>query len=316
MKINAVIAPKFGGPEVLTLIETELAEPSAGQVLVEVRAAATNPVDYKLFSGTYGVDASQLPLSVGLEVAGVVSAVGGDVDGPSGHISVGDEVIVYRANGGYASAVLASADTVVPKPSAMTFEEASGLMLTGTTAVHALTVARVMAGDTVIIHGAAGGVGLMAVQLAVGDGAKVIGTASEAQHDLLRSLGAEPVTYGGGLLERVRALALDGVDAALDLIGSEDAGDVSFALVSDHDRIVTIVASGRAKALGATAIGGGPGADPGTEIRSNARFDLLRRVEARTLKVIVERSYPLADASAALEELASAHAHGKIVLIP
>jgi NADPH:quinone reductase-like Zn-dependent oxidoreductase len=316
MKINAVIAPKFGGPEVLTLIETELAEPSAGQVLVEVRAAATNPVDYKLFSGTYGVDASQLPLSVGLEVAGVVSAVGEEVDGPSGHISVGDEVIVYRANGGYASAVLASADTVVPKPSAMTFEEASGLMLTGATAVHALTVVRVTAGDTVLIHGAAGGVGLMAVQLAVGDGAKVIGTASEAQHELLRSLGAEPVTYGEGLLERVRALAPDSVDAALDLIGSEEAGDVSFALVSDHDRIVTIVGSGHAKALGAKAIGSGPGADPGTEIRSNARFELLRRVEAGTLKVIVERSYQLADASAALEELASAHAHGKIVLIP
>jgi NADPH:quinone reductase-like Zn-dependent oxidoreductase len=316
MKINAVVAPKFGGPEVLTLIHTELPEPDTGQVLVEVRAAGTNPIDYKLFGGNHGADASQLPMPLGFEVAGVVRGVGGDVEGPSGPLRVNDEVIVYRAHGGYASAVLANADTVVPKPSAMSFEEASGLMLTGTTAAHALASVDVTAGDTILIHGAAGGVGLMAVQLAVGDGARVIGTAGEAQHELLRALGAEPVTYGDGLLERVRALAPNGVDAALDLIGSEDAGEVSFALVEDKNRIVTIVATGHARALGAKAIGGGPGADPGTEIRSKARFDLLRRVEAGTLRVIVEKTYPLTQVSAALEELADAHAHGKIVLIP
>jgi NADPH:quinone reductase len=316
MKIKAIVAPKYGGPEVLTEIESELAEPTEGQVLVEVRAAGTNPIDYKLFGGTYSSDPSQLPIKPGLEVAGVVSAVGGEVEGPSGTIHVGDEVIVYRANGGYASAVLASADSVVPKPSKQTFEEASGLMLTGVTAVHALKATDVSAGDTVLIHGAAGGVGLMAVQLAVADGAKVIGTAGEAQHELLRSLGAEPVTYGEGLEDRVRALAPEGVDAALDLIGSDDAGDVSVALVANKDRIVTIVASGRAKALGVKSIGGGPGSDPGTEIRNVARFELLRRVEEGTLKVIVDATYHLADAAAALEELASGHAHGKIVLIP
>jgi NADPH:quinone reductase-like Zn-dependent oxidoreductase len=315
-KIHAIVAPKFGGPEILQMVEIELPVLAQDQVLVEVRAAATNPVDYKLFSGTYGIDASQLPLPVGLEIAGVVLDVGIDVRSRNRHISVGDEVIVYRAQGGYATAVLASADTVVPKPSSMSFEEASGLMLTGVTAVHALTVVKVIAGDTVLIHGAAGGVGLMAVQLAVGDGARVIGTASEGQHDLLREMGAEPVTYDKGLLEHVRALAPHGIDAALDLVGSRDAGEVSFALVSNHDRIVTIVPSGHAKALGATSIGGGPGSDPGTEIRSNARFELLRRVEAGMLKVIVQRSYPLIEASAALTELASAHTHGKIVLIP
>jgi NADPH:quinone reductase len=316
MKINAVVAPAYGGPEVLTLIESELPEPEAGQVVVEVRAAGTNPVDFKLFAGTYDADPSKLPLSVGLEIAGVVLEAGGDAGGPSGSIHSGDEVIVYRANGGYASAVLAAPDNVLPKPSVMTFEEASGLMLTGVTAVHALKTAGVAAGDTVLIHGAAGGVGIMAVQLAVADGAKVIGTAGEAQHELLRSLGAEPVTYGEGLLEGVRALAPDGVDAALDLIGSDEAGDVSFALVSNKDRIVTIVGSGKAAKLGAKAIGGGPGADPGTEIRNAARFELLRRVEAGTLKVIVEATYSLVDAAAALDELARGHAHGKIILIP
>ncbi|HTT59538.1 MAG TPA: NADP-dependent oxidoreductase [Acidimicrobiales bacterium] len=316
MQIRAVIAPRFGGPEVLSVVESELSDPRPGEVVVDVRAAGTNPIDYKLFAGTYGADPSSLPISPGFEVAGVVRATGGNVDGPSGRIQVGDEVIVYRANAGYASAVLAAAETVVPKPRVMSFEEASGLMLTGVTAIHALTVVRVTRGETVLINGAAGGVGLMAVQLALGDGARVIGTAGPAQHKLLRDLGAEPVTYGEGLVERVRSLAPDGVDAALDLVGSDDAGEASFALVKDRDRVVTIVASGRAKALGATAIGGGAGSDPGTEIRSAGRFELLRRVEAGTLKVFVERAYSLADASAALEELQKAHAHGKIVLIP
>lgn len=312
MKINSVVAPRYGGPEVLTLVESDLADPTDGQVLIEVRAAATNPIDYKLFSGAYGDDPSRLPMSVGLEVSGVVRQLGGgNVVGASGPVHVGDDVIVYRADAGYATHVLASADTVLSKPAVMTFEEASGLMLAGTTAVHALTVVHVAAGETILIHGAAGGVGLMAVQLAVGDGATVIGTAGESQHDLLRSLGAEPVTYGEGLVERVRALAPQGVDAALDLVGSTEAGDVSFAL-ADKDRIVTIVASGHAKALGAKVIGGG--GDPGTEIRSAGRFELLRRVEARTLQVIIESVYPLAEAAAALDELASGHAHGKIVL--
>jgi NADPH2:quinone reductase len=313
MKIKSVVAPMYGGPEVLTLLESDLPDPADGQVLLEVRAAATNPIDFKIFSGTYGDDPSRLPMSVGFEVSGVVRQLGGDVIGSRGPLHVGDPVIVFRADAGYATHVLASADTVFPKPEAMTFEEASGLMLAGTTAVHALSVARVAAGDTVLIHGAAGGVGLMAVQLAVGDGATVIGTAGEAQHDLLRSLGAEPVTYGEGLIDRVRALAPEGVDAALDFVGSTDAGDVSFAL-APKDRIVTIVASGHAKALGAYAIGGG--GDPGTEIRDAARSELVRRVEAGTLKVIVASAYPLADASAALEELARGHAHGKIVLTP
>jgi NADPH2:quinone reductase len=313
MKIESVVAPVYGGPQVLTLIERDLPDPADGQVLVEVRAAGTNPIDFKLFSGTYGDDPSRLPISPGFEVSGVVRKLGGDVMGPSGPIGVDDNVIVFRADGGYASHVIASADTVLSKPDAMTFEEASGLMLTGTTAVHALTVTRVSAGDTILIHGAAGGVGLMAVQLAVGDGATVIGTAGEAQHDLLRALGALPVTYGAGLLERVRALAPHGVDVAIDLIGSTEAGDVSFAL-ADNSRIVTIVASGHAKALGAIVIGGG--GDPGTAIRDAARLELLRRVEAGTLKVVVESAYPLADASSALEELASGHAHGKIVLTP
>jgi NADPH2:quinone reductase len=317
MHISAVVATAFGGPEVLTVVDIELPEPKHGEVLVEVRAAGTNPVDYKLYSGSghYGNNPSSLPMRLGLEASGVVLATGGELEGPSGPIRVGDEVIVYRASGAYASAIITPPSTIVAKPEAMTFEEASGLMLTGATAVHALRASNVTVGDTVLMHGAAGGVGLMAIQLAVADGARVIATASKSQHDFLLSLGAEPVVYGDGLLERLKPLAPEGVDAALDFVGTNEALDVSIALVKDRSRIVTIVSSPRAGELGIKAIGGGPGADPGTEIRDAARLELVRRVEQGSLKVIVEATYPLAEVQAAHRELMGGHAHGKIVLL-
>jgi NADPH:quinone reductase-like Zn-dependent oxidoreductase len=316
MKINAVVAPTYGGPDVVTLIETELAAPATGQVLVEVRAAATNPIDYKLFSGHYGDDPSKLPMRLGLEVSGVVLATEGEVTGPSAPIHVGDEVIVYPAPGGYATAVVADAELVVAKPQNMSFEEASGLMLCGTTAVHALRAASVGAGNTVLINGASGGVGLLAVQIAVDDGARVIATASATQHEMLRDLGAEPVLYGEGLLERVRELAPEGVDAAIDLIGTDEAADVSMALVADPSRLATIVGSSKGARLGMKALGMGPNADPGVAIRSAARLDLVRRVEEGSLKVFLDATFALADAADALRDLAQGHSHGKIVLIP
>jgi len=316
MKITAVVAPTYGGPDVVTLIETELAAPATGQVLVEVRAAATNPIDYKLFSGHYGDDPSKLPMRLGLEVSGVVLATEGEVTGPSAPIHVGDEVIVYPAPGGYATAVVADAELVVAKPQNMSFEEASGLMLCGTTAVHALRAASVGAGNTVLINGASGGVGLLAVQIAVDDGARVIATASATQHEMLRDLGAEPVLYGEGLLERVRELAPEGVDAAIDLIGTDEAADVSMALVADPSRLATIVGSSKGARLAMKALGMGPNADPGVAIRSAARLDLVRRVEEGSLKVFVDATFALADAADALRDLAQGHSHGKIVLIP
>jgi len=316
MKINAVVAPTYGGPDVVTLIETELAAPATDQVLVEVRAAATNPIDYKLFSGHYGDDPSKLPMRLGLEVSGVVLATEGEVTGPSAPIHVGDEVIVYPAPGGYSTAVVADAELVVAKPQNMSFEEASGLMLCGTTAVHALRAASVGAGNTVLINGASGGVGLLAVQIAVDDGARVIATASATQHEMLRDLGAEPVLYGEGLLERVRELAPEGVDAAIDLIGTDEAADVSMALVADPSRLATIVGSSKGARLAMKALGMGPNADPGVAIRSAARLDLVRRVEEGSLKVFLDATFALADAADALRDLAQGHSHGKIVLIP
>jgi NADPH:quinone reductase-like Zn-dependent oxidoreductase len=283
---------------------------------VEVRAIGTNPIDFKRFSGTYGTDPASLPMALGSEASGVVTAVGEGAVGPAGPIGVGDEVILYRIEGAYASHVVVPAAAVLPKPSALSFEEASGLMLTGCTAVHALTATSVGAGDTLVVHGASGGVGLMAVQIAVARGARVIGTAGTRNHDALRALGAEPLVYGDGLLERIRDLAPEGVDAAIDMVGTDEALDTSVALVADRDRIATIAGFARGTELGVHVLGNGPGADPGVEIRGAARLQLLGLVEAGALRVTVAATYPLAKAGDALSDLADGHASGKIVLVP
>jgi NADPH:quinone reductase-like Zn-dependent oxidoreductase len=316
MATKAVVATAFGGPEVLSVIDMPVRQPHPGEVLIEVRAAGTNPIDYKQYSGMMGRNPDNLPIHPGREVAGVVTEVADSAEGPAGAIRVGDEVVAFRVAGGYVGEIVVPASTVVPKPTTLSFEQASGMMLTGATAVHGLAVIRAGAGDTVLIHGAAGGVGLMAVQLAADAGARVIGTASEGGHVLLREFGAEPVTYGPGLEARIRALAPGGVDAAFDAVGGDEALDTSLAVVPDRDRIVTAVASPRAFDAGIKVIGGAPGADPGTEIRDAARLQLVRLAEDGKLSVVVAATYPLAEAAAANRALATGHTHGKIILIP
>jgi NADPH:quinone reductase-like Zn-dependent oxidoreductase len=310
---DTVVATAFGGPEVLALVDLPLAPDGPDKVVVDVRASGANPIDVKLYGGEFGTDAARLPMRLGFEASGVVAAAGDGAEGPAGPIRVGDEVIV-RTDGSYAAQLRVPAAAVWPKPASLSFEQASGLLLTGSTAVHLLAVTAVHAGDTVVVHGAGGGVGMMVVQLAVDAGARVIGTASAGQHGRLRSLGAEPVTYGEGLVERLAALAPAGIDAAIDTVGSDEAVETSVALVADRQRIATIAAFGRAHELGIKLLGNGPGADPGTDIRERAPRELLARVEAGALQVIVAGVYPFAEATRAHRELASGHAHGKIVV--
>jgi len=196
--------------------------------------------------------------------------------------------------------------------------QASGLMLTGVTAAHLLAATGVRVGETVLLHGAGGGVGQMVIQLAAARGLRVIATASPARHDGLRALAPDtvvPVAYGDGLIERVRAAAPDGVDAALDAVGTDEAIDTSLALVADRGRIASLVAFGRA-GDGIRLLGAGPGADPGTAIRQAARAELVQLVDAGLLIVTVDRTYPLEEAPAAHTYLRSGHARGKIALIP
>jgi NADPH2:quinone reductase len=308
---KVAVATQYGGPENATVIDQPTPEPGPGQVRVTVRAAAVNPIDYKAYSGLFGRDPDRLPIRLGFEAAGVVDAVGADVDG----LAVGDEVIGHSIQGASAEQIVAPASSFVRKPANIGWEEAAGLLLVGTTAVHALTATDVKAGETLLIHGA-GGVGLAAIQLAVARGARAIVTASPSRHDDLRALGGEPVAYGDGLLERVRELAPDGVDAAFDTVGSQEALDVSLALVANRDRIATIANFAGGAEAGIKVLGGGPGADPGTEIRSAAKAELADLAAAGRFKVIVDRTFPLADVADAHAYQASGHATGKVVLIP
>jgi NADPH:quinone reductase-like Zn-dependent oxidoreductase len=296
--------------------EVPIEPPRLGEVRIEVRAAGLNPADYKRYNGAFGRDPARLPIRLGVEAAGVVTAVGDGAAGPAGPVRAGDEVVAYRVEGAYAAAVVVPGSSVVPKPSALSFEQASGLMAAGATAFHAVNVVRLGSGDTVVIHGGSGGVGLMAIQLAVSAGARVIATASESRHAYLRELGAEPVAYGAGLLERIRDAAPDGVDAAIDAVGTDEALDTSLALVGERDRIVTLVAAKRGLDLGLKVLGGAPGADPGTEIRAAARLELVQLAEAGELRVLVAATYPLAEVASAHQALATGHTHGKIVLVP
>ena len=303
------MAAGYGGPENLVVQEVTLFEPGAGEVRVAVRAAGVNPADAKRYRGPG--DPDQLPLPLGYEAAGVVTDVGPEVD----H-AVGDEVIVFRTQGAYASDLVVDTVALTPKPPSLGWAEAGGLMLTGATAWHTLVATEVGDGDTVLVHGATGGVGLPAVQLARLRGARVIGTASERNHDLLRELGAEPVAYGDGLADRVRALAPDGVDAAIDLVGTDEAMDTSLDLVADRARIATIANFARGPKEGVKLLGGGPGADPGDDIRSAARAELARLAGDGTLRVFVAATYPLEDAAEAHRQIATAHTTGKLILLP
>jgi NADPH:quinone reductase-like Zn-dependent oxidoreductase len=298
------------------VIDQPVGEPGPGEVRLAVRAAGVNPIDHKTYSGAFGTDPAALPKRLGNEAAGVVTAVGPGATGATGPVALGDEVIAYRAPGAYAAELIVPGESVVPKPATLSWEAAGGLLLTGATAVHTLEATGVGAEDTVLIHGGSGGVGLFAVQLAVARGATVLATASPAKHDLLRELGAVPVSYGVGLAERVRGAAAGGVTAAIDLIGTDEAVDVSIELVADRRRIATIAAFGRAPQLGIQLLGGGPGADPGDDIRAAARTKLTAAAADGQLRVFIAQTYPLAEAAAAHRDIMRGHTTGKIVLLP
>lgn len=309
---TTVVATAYGGPRVLELTQVPDPAPGAREVVIEVRAAAVNPADLKSYSGAFGTDPARLPLRLGFEVAGVATEVGPGVD----HVRVGEEVVAFPVSGGYADRVVARAGDVFAKPATLSFAQASGLLLVGTTAAHLLHATAVAPGETVLVHGAAGAVGSAAVQLLLARGARVVGTASAARHDALRALGAEPVSYGTGLADRVRAAAPDGVDVALDTVGTDEAVDVSVELVADRQRIASVAAFARGPGLGIRLLGGGPGADPGTRVRDAARHDLLEAAAAGRYVVEVDRTFALADVRAAHEHLATGHARGKVVLVP
>ncbi len=302
--MKAVQFDQNGGPEVLHVAEVEEPHAGPGQVRIAVRAVGINPVDYKIRGGMFGGPVTS-PVTTALDASGVVDEVGEGVDG----VAVGDEVFGQAVGGAAAEydvlAVWAS------KPATLSFEEAAGLPVAVETAKRALRVVGLTPGATVLVNGAAGGVGIAAVQLALADGAgTVIGTASEGNHEYLRSLGAVPTTYGDGLVERVRELAPDGVDLAFDTAG-HGVLPALVEITGDPGRVVTI-ASYDAADHGVHLTSGGAG-----EARS---WDALEQAtalfEQGRFSLPVAQVFPFERAAEAHALSEGGHVRGKLVLVP
>src|SRR6478752_2154239 len=231
------VAVRPGGLDVFDLVRYDAPPPTAGEVTVEVRAAGVNPADAKhVAEGRRG----PFPRGVGYEVAGVLTAIGPDTEIATGGGAVGDGVLAFRVLGGWASDMNVAARDVFAKPDALTFGQAANLLLAATTASEMLHVTAVEPGETVLVHGASGAVGVSLLQQAALLGLRVVGTCSRRRFDEVRRFGGEPMAYGPGLQERVGEAAPEGIAAAVDCVGTDDALEVSLALVSDRARIVTI----------------------------------------------------------------------------
>ncbi len=304
------IATRPGGLDVFSFEACEVPAPRHGEVTIAVRAAGMNPADVKhVVSG-----AGEFPRAVGYEVSGVVTAVGPDTEIASGPVALGDEVLAFRISGGWATDVTVAACDVFAKPPSLSFGEAANLLLAGTTAAEMLHVTGVAEGDTILVHGASGAVGVSVLQQAARLGARAVGTSSASSHDVVTRFGGLPVTYGDGLERRVRDAAPTGVVAALDCVGTDEAVEVSLALVADRGRIVTIAAAERAREDGFTHIAG---AMPASKAyRASVRSDLVRWAGAGQLVVPVARTFALAEALEAAELLMGRHPGGKLVLEP
>ncbi len=219
--MKAMTYAHYGEPDVLQLTDQPMPKVAPGEVLIRVRRAAVNPVDWKLMAGKLdALMTTFFPVIPGWDVAGTVEAVGFDVP----EFAPGDEVLSYARKdfvqgGTYAEYVSVPARSVARKPQALGWDEAGGLPLAGLTAYQLLTRLEIGRGDTVLIHAASGGVGVLGAQIARNLGGRVIGTASQKNHAFLGSLGIEPVEYGEGLAERVRSLVPEGVDVVADFVG-------------------------------------------------------------------------------------------------
>ncbi|MEW2045770.1 NADP-dependent oxidoreductase [Streptomyces sp. NPDC005476] len=297
--MRAILFDRFGGTEVLHEADMEVPRPGSGQIRVRVKAAGLNALDGKIRSGAMeDVFPTPLPSVPGGELAGVVDALGEGVT----DVKVGDEVQGWSDTGSYAEYALAT--TVAPKPAGLDWQHAAALPVAGATAERVLNLLGVVSGETVLMHGAAGAVGTLAVQLATARGARVIGTAGPANQDYLTSLGATATLYGEGLVERVRALAPDGVDAVLDLAGKGALED-SITLRGGTERIVTI-ADFRAHQLGI--------AFSSSRERSAADLAALARDAATGKVVTTVTAYPLDQAATAQQISDAGHVRGKLVL--
>jgi NADPH:quinone reductase-like Zn-dependent oxidoreductase len=305
--MKAMRTNKFGGPEVLQLEDIPTPEPKNGEILIEVRAAGVNPVDFKMRAGTFKKAKIQLPTTLGRDAAGVVKKIGAGVDS----VRVGDEVYAYLGayNGGYAQYAIAKTNEVAPKPKSLDFVKAAAVPLAATTAWQGLfDQGGLKAGQTVLIHGASGGVGLFAIQFAKAKGATVIATAGTDHIDLLRQMGADQVIdYKKEKFEdKVKDL-----DLVLDLIGGETLERSWQTLKKGGTLVSTLEAPSPEEAAKYGVTGKTFMAQP----KSEQLAEFGRLIDAGTVKVLVSKTFPLEQVGAAHEELEKHHTSGKIVLL-
>jgi NADPH:quinone reductase-like Zn-dependent oxidoreductase len=289
---------KYGDPSVLELRQVPEPHAGPGQVRIAVRAAGVNPTDWKFRSGLLK-DAfpMQLPAIVGFEASGVVDEVGADVDG----VRVGDDVF---GMGSATSAEFAVLDHFTHKPAALSWEQAAGVALVAETALRGLELLGVASGQTLLIEGAAGGVGSAAAQFAIARGLTVIGTASEPNREYLRSLGVVPTTYGPGLRDRVAALAPGGIDAVLDAAGKGSLKNL-VEIAGGPEKVVTLADFSAAEHNVRLTVA--PEA-------FHALPEAARLFEEGRYTVAVDSAFGLADAAKAHERSEAGHLRGKIVL--
>lgn len=304
--MKAITIDSYGPPDVLQFSNLPDPQTEPGHIRVRIKAAGVQPVDCAVRSGFFADEndpfPTKIPQVLGNEFAGIVDQVGDNVR----EFTAGDNVLGWKTLASYAEYVVVSTDQVIHKPESMPWEVAGGLSGAGQAAHTAIEALNLNKGETVLIHAAAGAVGTVAVQLAHHRGTEVIGTASKPNHQYLRSLNAVPVPYGEGLADRVRAIAPDGVDAALDAAG-RGALEVSVELINDRDRIVTLVDFDRVRELGVRGI------------RSKRSVNQLRRLAelyARgKLKIHIRKIFPFSHVADAHREVETGHGRGKVVLL-
>lgn len=298
--MKALQYSEHGDPDVLQVVDVDEPHAAPGQIRVAVKAVGINPVDWKLRKGLFKAG---LPAITGSDVSGVVDEVGEGVIG----VSVGDEVFGVAVSGG--AAQFALLENYAAKPANMPFEQAAGLPVPVETAARAFEALGLSSGQTLLVNGAAGGVGSAAVQLARARGATVIGTASADNHDHLRSLGAVPTTYGDGLPARVKELAPQGVDAALDTAGRGALPDL-IEITGSPARVVTI-ADPQAEQYGVRYTSGRSG-----ESRAwHALAEAAGLWERGEFSMPIARTFPLADGPQAHRLSEEGHVRGKLVLL-
>ncbi|BDI23645.1 NADP-dependent oxidoreductase [Herbiconiux sp. L3-i23] len=302
---TAVRFSAYGGPDVLELVQVDDPAPGPGEVKVAVVAAGANPGEIGIREGAMAeLYPARFPEGQGSDFAGLVAAVGSDVTG----FSAGDEVIGFSdGRNAQAEFVTVAADRLIAKPEGLDWHTAGSLYVVGTTAWACVDAVDAKEGDTVVVAGAAGGVGVLATQLAIGRGATVIAAASEARHDYLRGLGAVPVVYGDGLADRIRRAAPRGVDAMIDAHGGGYV-DLAVELGVATSRINTIIDFDAAERTGASTKGQ-DSVEPAPVLRELARLLASRQVE-----LPVYASFPLERVRDAYEQVAKGHGLGKVVI--